>query len=400
MRPPNANGLSQDELARLERARQELQAVRRSMESLEMWDNAGYWSHQLREGEALLEIARLEFKARDPVDRQRNQREQRYKLLEICLDNQTAKRKIRRILARQMILANANNEKTGLQTRWAFLDFLVSMWSRTKWTGRSAFVRDLKRQYKGDIYANVWSVVTGELMARAEAKAAHIFPLQLGQAVMTYIFGPKAENEINSTRNGLFLPGAIKEAFDKHQVVVVPKDLSQPRTWKWMVIDKTGLWRNIATESITFGELHGRDLIFPDEVTRPRARYFYFHYLMAMLILGHKEPAAARELALVWTAQGPHLREGMIRAFVEGLKHMEPATEELIWAHLDDALPDPTGMMGECVEDAELTSETEGEIEADFTRRIDGIELQQRQWEEERDEKERDIGAALEDDWE
>lgn len=49
---------------------------------------------------------------------------------------------------------------------------------------------------------------------------------------MTYIFGPGAEHEINKAQNGLFVQGVIEEAFENHQVVIVPaEDKTQPREW-------------------------------------------------------------------------------------------------------------------------------------------------------------------------
>src|SRR5437016_1259602 len=102
---------------------------------------------------------------------------------------------------------------------------------------------------------------------------------------MTYIFGPEAEYEMNSAKNGLFLPRVIEEAFDKYQLVIAPADAdSKPREWKFLVLDRSGLWNVEAVPRTTFGKLHQSRLRFPDRIAfRPRARYLYFQYIMAML---------------------------------------------------------------------------------------------------------------------
>lgn len=57
----------------------------------------------------------------------------------------------------------------------------------------------------------VWSpVVEGGWIAQAVTKVAHIVPLSVGQESMNYIFGGDAKGEINSARNGLWLPSEIR----------------------------------------------------------------------------------------------------------------------------------------------------------------------------------------------
>lgn len=68
---------------------------------------------------------------------------------------------------------------------------------------------------------------------RVGVKAAHIFPLSLGQPSMTYIFGEETAREINSARNGLFLQPEIENAFDRHQLTIVPANgETLPQEWQ------------------------------------------------------------------------------------------------------------------------------------------------------------------------
>jgi hypothetical protein len=157
---------------------------------------------------------------------------------------------------------------------------------------------------------HVWSPVDGNLVVTAGVKAAHIFPLSLGQRVMTYIFGPEANGEINFTKNGLFLPPLVGSAFDRHQIVIVPVEGNmKPQEWKILVLNKGGLWNiKITSRGKTFGDLHQAKLQFPaNNDFRPRTRYFYFHYVLAMLRIGRRKQkeraGSSSQMASVTTPQ-------------------------------------------------------------------------------------------------
>jgi hypothetical protein len=100
---------------------------------------------------------------------------------------------------------------------------------------------------------------------------------------------------------------------------------TKPQEWKFFVLDRGGLWNaEIDTSGKTFRELHQFKLQFrANNDFRPRARYFYFHYVLAMLKIGRskqKERAGSQSqmasattpnLTKVWATGGRYLRENM-----------------------------------------------------------------------------------------
>lgn len=262
-------------------------------------------------------------------------------------------------------------------------------------------------QYEGS-YDGIWSVVRGRYVGNDGFKATPIFPFQLGQAVMSHIFGPEADDEINTARNGLVLPGSIKKAFVNHQIVIVPQSAKKPLEWKWMVIDRAGLWNSLASGDLRYSDIHNQGLIFPETATRPRARYFYHHYLMAMFLQGRKDKngranvkqgvddATVPELARVWATQGRYLRDNVIRAFIEGLGHALPDAEDMLVEYINDTIPETPGAVEECLESMEVCSETASEIEFDLERREREVQEERKEWEDEQVDVELEMGQAIE----
>lgn len=405
-RGSSLHALNPEYQERLRQAEKKRSMARKSIDSLESWDSVQYWKYRQEEGEALLEIARLEYAATDPEDLHKTSRDQKRKILQLKEARDSAQRKVERYLARQAALDN-EKEGNGCRARAAFLELLISQWTRTKRTGQSAFKEDLKKQYDNS-KGGIWSVTLGKYVAQ-EVKAAHIFPLQLGQAVMSHIFGPEADGEINTARNGLFLPAPIERAFDKHQIAIVPRNETTPTEWKWMVIDRSGLWTTLAEFDKTFADIHDAPLTFPPEATRPRARYFYYHYMMAMVLHGRKNQtgragikegvadATVPELARVWATQGRYLRDNMIRAFIEELGHSLPEAEDMLVSYIDDTIPASPGAVEECLEDLEICSESEEDIEADLENREKALQEEREMWEKEKEEREDKLERAIDD---
>ncbi|MCJ1462585.1 hypothetical protein MMC07_001187 [Pseudocyphellaria aurata] len=158
---------------------------------------------------------------------------------------------------------------------------------------------------------------------------------------MTYIFGEDAKGELNKAANGLFLHGVFEEQFDRHKIVIVPY---------------RGLWNSPLGAGKTFADLHQQKLIFePNHPFRPRARYLFFHYVMAMLQLGRGQKAEKAGMtsdmpelstpatSRVWATQGRYLRKNMIRAFIEGIGHEDTDAETSnMLSHAMDDQPDET----------------------------------------------------------
>ena len=223
--------------------------------------------------------------------------------------------------------------------RAAYLELVCTLQAKTSRRNQSSFVNSLCDHYghaKEGALFRVWDVTTGSFAIRVYMTAAHIFPLNLGQKSMDYIFGEDAEDELNRARNGLFLPLLVEKAYDAHQITIVPDGpQTVPQDYKFLVLDKGGLWNQPALKDETpFKDLHGRRLRFqPGNNFRPRARYLYFRYVLAML--AHFRSRQVKqgthnqqlpetempELSRVWATEGKYLRKNLILAFIEGIGH-------------------------------------------------------------------------------
>lgn len=410
--PQPTSSLQVQRESKLEKARKMRDNARKNMESYQSFDSVEYWQCRKEEGEALLDILRLKLKERFREDRQ-NERELKRMLWKQQEAIKTAQRKIDRFLAREAVIKSVKEDNcVSLSSGAAFLELLLSMRTKTNRTGQVSFTDDLDRQYR-DENGDVWSPIHGDYISRQECKAAHIFPLTLGQNVMSYIFGSDADGEINTAKNGLFLPKRIESAFDSHQITIVPLGPDNLQQWKLFVIDRTGLWNAKVLGAMRFSDIHNMELKFPPNATLPRARYFYFHYMMAMLIQGRKdqksracvkdglEEASTPELARVWATKGRYLREHMIRGFIEGLGHAVPDAEQTLVSYIDDTIPESPEALLECMDDIDLMSETSEDIEADLEKREMDLAREREEWEEEKQQKEYDMENAIyNEDWE
>ncbi len=327
-----------------------------SLESSKSCDSVEYWKSRNDEEEATLEIIELEWEAqragfKDSKDIHAAERDYMRKKAEARDQSEAAKRKIDRYVARAA-LVSSDSTKDAVSMRSAYLELMLSLLNRTSRAQQGSFVEDLRSAYghkKEGKVLHVWCPVTGDWEPRASVKAAHIFPACLGQSMMSYVFGPDADRELNSAKNGLFLPHTIEEAFDRHQVVIVPG--AGPKGWKFMVLDRSGLWTARTGTKKTFADLHNEELQFRSgNDFRPRARYLYFHYLLAMLRIGRSgveekaiflkqvTEAATPALLEVWASGGKYMRGNMIRAFIEGMAHEWPELDPA--ALLEHAEPD------------------------------------------------------------
>jgi hypothetical protein len=151
------------------------------------------------------------------------------------------------------------------------------------------------------------------------------------------LFYIEAQDETNRAAKGLFLQYSVEQAFDHHQLIIVPRgEETKPQEWKFLILDKEGLINTKLDFSVvkTFADLHERKLIFqPGNELRARARYLYFHYILAMLKLGrrikegraqitaHMPELTTPALTKVCATQGRYFKKNMIRAFIEGTAH-------------------------------------------------------------------------------
>ncbi|KKZ59863.1 hypothetical protein EMCG_05325 [[Emmonsia] crescens] len=190
------------------------------------------------------------------------------------------------------------------------------------------FLADMENEYGlAEAINEVWCPVTGWAQ-KSDLSAAYIFPAQVGRETMGIIFGDGFDGNINAAENGLFLPPAVKYAFENYQVAIIPDQIgARPREYKFVVLDPT-LFCQMVNEEMSFNELHGRKLIFkPGTVFRPNPRYIHFHFAVAMrLALRSRGPAKEiphwllSELGGVWKDPTTIIAEDLLIGFVEVLE--------------------------------------------------------------------------------
>ncbi|KAF3490925.1 uncharacterized protein GIQ15_00442 [Arthroderma uncinatum] len=231
--------------------------------------------------------------------------------------------------------------KTGNRTtlRAIYTDLFLSIRGETFRDKQRDFIKSLTAAYGSRQEGRVTTycnILTGEWHMRQFFITAHIFPLSFGQPAMNHIFGKDAHGEINTARNGLFLPTEFEKAFNAYQVVIVPhgSPTSQPREWQVILLDHSGL-KDIRVSGMTFGELHQKKLIFATDA-RPRARYLYFHFILAMISHYRTQKSAGvikdelpdsmiPSLTRAWGSEGSYLTDDVIHGFIEKVGHELPA---------------------------------------------------------------------------
>lgn len=280
---------------------------------------------------------------------------------------------------RYQVLSHLKTENL-VSARSAFVELFMTMMETRSRDKQDHFVKDLKRTYGakglGGI-EHVWDVLSGTWIPRLNTKAAHIFPVSIGQPTMLYIFGPDAKGELNTARNGLFLPLLVGKQFDNHQLVIVPHGQinAKHRQWKVLVLNKS-LKDAVAFGKTTFEEMDGQRLIFRSDA-QPRARYLYFHFLCAM-IRRSREPAKTGnhmhsnppdvtmpELSRAWGSRGSYMRENIIWGFIEQLGHEIPEdAKERILSHSSEGIAEDEVDKGtEAIRDMELEAKYDYESE-------------------------------------
>lgn len=356
-----------------EKTRREAQ---RSTNSVASWESADYWTYRKEEAEASLIINDIDCEIAKETTGTDDTKYLKRKA-ELEEEREAAERKIRRYKARAQIVQAAKTNNP-VSMRASYLELVMSLLSKTSRKSQGSFIRDLKEKYgakKVEGAKWVWSPVEGDWADKRDVKAAHVFPLSFGQETMTYIFGEEVKGELNMASNGLFLPGSVEGAFDNHQVIIVPCETeTKPQEWRFLVLDRGGLWKTplkILGPGCTFADLHGRQLAFePNHPFRPRARYLYFHYVMAILRLGRAEKQrkagvtrympelTAPAVSRVWAMQGRYLSQNIMRAFIEGIGH-EDTTDEAdeMLSHAMDELPNETARMVETAKQMRVESD-------------------------------------------
>lgn len=257
--------------------------------------------------------------------------------------------------------------------RAAYVEVLMARFPKISRVDQRRLANDLTHTYGERTIAGcceqVWSPVIPGWMNKEDTKVAHIVPLSIGQESMTYIFGRDAKEEMNTARNGLWLPKNVQDKFNQLELVIVPVDTTEePLEWKMLVVGKDEIWNETAYWIVKFSELHERRLVFQSSA-QPRARYLYFHFLCAMLHHSRTMNVTAAdmsELSRAWGSEGSYLRKNVILGFAEQLRHAIPseAVEEIRRKRSKGIKKDEAEQVATTVEYLDLDSE-DGEDEED-----------------------------------
>ena len=212
--------------------------------------------------------------------------------------------------------------------------------------------------------ASLWCPIIGDWVHKKMTTAAHIFPWKQGQETMTKIFGEEAKHEMFSIANGLLMSTLAENRMDKGLFVIVPsandeseKDvrewhLSHPKRYKIRVLDKNhkDMLELIpgSNPKTNWAQLDGRELQFLSD-HRPRARYLYYAYCVAILRRAHHQGEHEHILKdhlgrKFWGTPGLYLRRAYLLAFVEeiGADDLMDGAEE---AEEDVVETDPAALL-------------------------------------------------------
>lgn len=215
----------------------------------------------------------------------------------------------------------------------------------------------------------IWDPVFGEYVDPDLMTAAHITPFFLEKKIMEDIFEQNAHDEIFSPANGLMLRDYIEKKFDQHLLVIVPiepeVELQVPsdgydsmacgsiQRWKICVVDDDTKKKQIPTigAGLAFADLDGRELNFVTQF-RPRARYLYYHYVIALLrARRHRRKGWLLQQSqdIAWPNPGKYIRKTMLRTLIASVGHKIPeqeaseaddVEEEVMAAFQDSIIPD------------------------------------------------------------
>ena len=254
---------------------------------------------------------------------------------------------------------------------------------------QSNFVAELKTkmdsQHPDPRSEYIWCPVTGKYWHKDITTAGHLFPSKCGEAIMQAIFGRPEDgrSELFQAVNGILWSTPVEERFEKGHFVIVPDivdqptqqdvntwEASDPREYKIRVLnpDSEKMQCPIEETGKIWADLDNERLKFKTKF-RPRARYLYFAYCVAMLRRSfagkHLEVSRAELRKKFWGTPGRYMRESMLLGFVEEMGHdyehlLEGAIKE------EDAVADITAIVAANTHIQETLKAEEGcDLESD-----------------------------------
>ncbi|KAH8594429.1 hypothetical protein B0O99DRAFT_687661 [Bisporella sp. PMI_857] len=220
----------------------------------------------------------------------------------------------------------------------------------------------------------LWDIGTGRWLRKDLVRAAHLVPHTMGKDFLNAMFGPDVENELNSYHNGLLLDNAIEKAMDDGAIAIVPDvpddpsdkqvldwETKEPKQYKWRVIDGTALSLDEVISSKLASDdsdmdvraLDHKPLVFRNS-TRPRARYLYYLFVVAVLkrawrFGNRKDPTilGSNLSKGFWGTRGRYLKKSFLLALSDEIGHDTSFINDMAMppADVEDGLPDETGLL-------------------------------------------------------
>ena len=233
----------------------------------------------------------------------------------------------------------------------------------------------------------LWCPIHRNYLPRPIVIAGHLFPWKCGEDTMQSIFGhsDSGHSELFKAENGILWSCEAEERFEAGHFVVVPDvpdqpteqqldtwEASDPKEYKIRVLNPTHpLMEDLVygRGDMTWAALDNERLQFKTSF-RPRARYLYFTYFVAMLRRSfggkHLEVSRAELRKRFWGTPGKYMLEGMLLGFVEEMGHeykhlLDGAIKE------DEAVVDATAVFvaNQCIQRSLKFDDDEEESDSD-----------------------------------
>lgn len=250
---------------------------------------------------------------------------------------------------------------------------------------------------------DLWCPIRRDYFPDGCLVASHLFPWKCGETTMEAIFGcpDSGRSELFKAENGILWSKGAGRRFEAGYFMIVPDvpdepteqqldawEASDPREYKIRVLNpKAKLMREkLYSRGITWADLDNERLQLLTRF-RPRAKYLYFAYCVAMLWQSlrrnHPNDSSVGLRKHAWGVAGKYIPEGMLLGFVESMGReyenlLEGAIKEegavvdttalaAASAHIKEMLKrDLGGEDSDCDEDSDDEEEdTDGEDDSD-----------------------------------
>lgn len=177
----------------------------------------------------------------------------------------------------------------AMQPHGARLKFLPGKELRkSQHSSWKADIIDLYNATDPDNPDKLWCPILHAYAYSKHIVAAHIVPNALGEHNAQHIFGtPKNPDHghLYDRGNGILMWDDIEDALDTARIAIGPGNIADPSAGPELTVillDRSIEHEEVIPGGVTFGALAKRPLAFKTS-HRPRQRYLYYHFCMAML---------------------------------------------------------------------------------------------------------------------